>query len=113
MLSQLRPAVTMIALFTLLTGAILPPLFVQIGALVFPFQAGGSLIVQNGKVVGSALIGQSFTADKYFHGRPSALMGTDFGISLSSRACSAIRASVASNGIGGADVATGALPEAK
>jgi len=77
MLSQLRPAVTMIALFTLLTGAILPPLFVQVGAFVFPFQAGGSLIQKNGKIVGSAIIGQNFAAPKYFWGRPSALMGTD------------------------------------
>jgi potassium-transporting ATPase KdpC subunit len=77
MLSQLRPAVVMIALFTLLTGAILPPLFVQIGALVFPFQAGGSLVQKDGKIVGSAIIGQNFTAPKYFWGRPSALMGTD------------------------------------
>ena len=77
MLSHLRPAVTMIALFTLLTGAILPPLFVQVGAFVFPFQAGGSLIQKNGKIVGSAIIGQNFAAPKYFWGRPSALMGTD------------------------------------
>jgi K+-transporting ATPase ATPase C chain len=77
MLSQLRPAVTLIALFTLLTGAVLPTLFVGFGHLVFPFQAGGSLVVQNGKVVGSAIIGQNFVAPKYFHGRPSALSGTD------------------------------------
>jgi K+-transporting ATPase ATPase C chain len=77
MLSQLRPAVVMIAVFTLLTGAILPPLFVQFGALVFPFQAGGSLVEKNGKIVGSAIIGQNFTAPKYFWSRPSALMGTD------------------------------------
>jgi len=77
MLSQLRPAVTLIALFTLLTGGILPTLFVGFGYLAFPFQAGGSLVERNGKVVGSAIIGQNFTAAKYFHGRPSALMGTD------------------------------------
>jgi potassium-transporting ATPase KdpC subunit len=77
MLSHLRPAVTLIALFTLLTGAILPPLFVQIGALTFPFQAGGSLVQKDGKIVGSAIIGQNFTSPKYFWGRPSALMGAD------------------------------------
>jgi potassium-transporting ATPase KdpC subunit len=77
MLSHLRPAVTLIALFTLLTGAILPPLFVQFGAIAFPFQAGGSLVEHNGKIVGSAIIGQNFTTPKYFWGRPSALMGTD------------------------------------
>jgi K+-transporting ATPase ATPase C chain len=77
MLSQLRPAITLIAIFTLLTGVLFPLGFVGFGKLVMPYQAGGSLIVQNGKVIGSAIIGQNFTSDKYFHGRPSALMGTD------------------------------------
>jgi K+-transporting ATPase ATPase C chain len=77
MVSQLRPAITLIAIFTLLTGVLMPLGFVGFGKLVMPYQAGGSLIVQNGKVVGSAIIGQNFTSDKYFHGRPSALMGTD------------------------------------
>ncbi len=77
MLSQLRPAITLIAIFTLLTGVLLPLGFVGFGKLVLPYQAGGSLIVQNGKVVGSEIIGQNFASDKYFHGRPSALMGTD------------------------------------
>ena len=77
MLSQLRPAVVMIALFTLLTGAALPTLFVSFGQLAFPFQAGGSLLTAQGHVIGSAIIGQNFAAPKYFHGRPSALMGTD------------------------------------
>jgi K+-transporting ATPase ATPase C chain len=77
MLSQLRPAITLIAIFTLLTGVLLPLGFVGFGKLVMPYQAGGSLIVRNGKVIGSAIIGQYFTSDKYFHGRPSALMGTD------------------------------------
>lgn len=77
MLSHLRPAITLIALFTLLTGAILPPLFVQIGSLAFPFQAGGSLVQKDGKIVGSAIIGQNFASPKYFWGRPSALTGTD------------------------------------
>jgi K+-transporting ATPase ATPase C chain len=77
MIAQIRPVVVMITLFTLLTGFIFPLGFVAFGKLAFPYQAGGSLIQQNGKVVGSALIGQNFTSDKYFHGRPSALMGTD------------------------------------
>ncbi len=77
MLSHIRPAVSMIALFTLLTGVIFPLAFVGIGHAVFPFQAGGSLIVRNNQVVGSAMIGQNFTSAQYFHGRPSALMGTD------------------------------------
>jgi K+-transporting ATPase ATPase C chain len=77
MLSHLRPAIATIGLFTLITGAALPVLFVQAGAIAFPSQAGGSLITQNGRVIGSSLIGQNFTAPKYFHGRPSALMGAD------------------------------------
>ena len=77
MLSQLRPVVTLIAIFTLLTGAVLPWGFTGLGALAFPYQAQGSLIVRDGKIVGSSIIGQDFTSDRYFQGRPSALMGTD------------------------------------
>ncbi len=77
MLSQLRPVVTLIAIFTLLTGVILPWGFTGLGALAFPYQAQGSLIVRDGKVVGSSIIGQNFASDRYFQGRPSALMGTD------------------------------------
>ena len=76
-MSHIRPALCMNALFTLLTGVVFPLAFVGIGRAAFPFQAGGSLIVRHGQVVGSALIGQHFTSPKYFHGRPSALMGTD------------------------------------
>jgi K+-transporting ATPase ATPase C chain len=77
MLAQLRPAISLIALFTLLVGAALPTAFVGLGHLALPFQSGGSLIEKDGKVVGSALIGQNFTSPKYFWGRPSALMGAD------------------------------------
>jgi K+-transporting ATPase ATPase C chain len=77
MLSQLRPVLVMIALFTALTGIILPLGFTALGSVVFPKAAGGSLIVRDGKIIGSTLIGQNFTSDKYFQGRPSALMGTD------------------------------------
>ncbi len=77
MIAQLRPAIVMIALFTLVTGLLFPLGFVGLGSLAFPIQAGGSLILRGGKPVGSALIGQNFTSDKYFHGRPSALMGAD------------------------------------
>lgn len=77
MVAQFRPAIVMIAIVTVLTGIIFPLGFVGFGRLVLPFQAGGSLILRNGHVVGSAIIGQNFTSDGYFHGRPSALMGAD------------------------------------
>jgi K+-transporting ATPase ATPase C chain len=77
MLSHLRPALTLIAVFTLLTGVIMPLGFVGLGQMAFPVQARGSLMTRGGQVVGSALIGQNFTSAKYFHGRPSALTGTD------------------------------------
>ena len=77
MLTHLRPALTLILLFTLLTGVAFPLGFVELGHLVFPVQASGSLVMRGGQVVGSALIGQNFMGAGYFHGRPSALMGTD------------------------------------
>ena len=77
MLKQLRPAIVLIVIFTALTGVAFPLAFTAVGSALLPFQAGGSLIVRGGKVIGSAIIGQNFTSDKYFHGRPSALMGAD------------------------------------
>src|SRR5712691_2271231 len=68
MLRQIRPAIVMIIVMTVITG---------IAQLVFPRQANGSLIEKDGKVIGSELIGQNFTDDKYFHGRPSATTDTD------------------------------------
>ena len=72
MLSHLRPALVLLGLFTLLLGIVYPLAITGIAQTVFPSQANGSLITRDGAVVGSNLIGQSFTSDVYFHGRPSA-----------------------------------------
>jgi K+-transporting ATPase ATPase C chain len=71
MIAYLRPALTSLILFTLITGVAYPLVVTGIAQVVFPFQANGSLIVKDGKVVGSALIGQPFDEPKYFWGRPS------------------------------------------
>jgi potassium-transporting ATPase KdpC subunit len=72
MKDQLRPAFTIFALLTIITGIIYPLGLTGIAQLLFPHQANGSLIVMDGKVYGSKLIGQQFSAPKYFWGRPSA-----------------------------------------
>jgi potassium-transporting ATPase KdpC subunit len=72
MLSQLRPAIMVLVLLTLITGVAYPLVVTGIAQAVFPFQAQGSLVVKEGKVIGSALIGQPFDDPKYFWSRPSA-----------------------------------------
>ena len=77
MLNHLRPALVLTLAFTALCGLAYPLAMTGLAQALFPVQANGSLIIKNNRVVGSALIGQSFTSDSYFHGRPSATTDTD------------------------------------
>jgi K+-transporting ATPase ATPase C chain len=72
MLAQFRPAVLLVVILTLITGIIYPLAVTGIAQVLFPYQANGSLVVHDGQIIGSELIGQNFAAPQYFHPRPSA-----------------------------------------
>jgi K+-transporting ATPase ATPase C chain len=108
LIAQIRPALVLLILLSLLTGLVYPLAVTGIAQAAFPNQANGSLIEQDGQVVGSALIGQNFAGDNYFHSRPSAVGydaagsgGTNLGATSAALASDvAARASALSDGAG-------------
>lgn len=83
MLQHLRPTLVLLALFTVLTGIAYPLAITGLAQALFPHQANGSLVLRDGRVVGSELIGQNFGSARYFHGRPSATTPDPYNASAS------------------------------
>jgi len=77
MLNEIRPAIVFVVALTLISGLAYPLTMTGIAAVIFPYQSQGSLIEKDGKVIGSALVGQQFVDSRYFHGRPSATNAPD------------------------------------
>jgi potassium-transporting ATPase KdpC subunit len=77
MLREIRSTIVFVIALTLITGVLYPFAMTGLAQLLFPYQSQGSLVKRDGKVVGSALIGQEFTGDRYFHGRLSATVAPD------------------------------------
>lgn len=100
MLAHIRPALAMVGLFTALLGLAVPLGFTALAGAVFPGQAGGSLLERDGRVVGSALLGQNFASARYFQGRPSATTEADPDNAGSTRAAPYNAASSAASQLG-------------
>jgi potassium-transporting ATPase KdpC subunit len=79
-MKHIRPALVLTLLFVILTGFIYPGIVTVLGQVFFHDQANGSILTQNGQPIGSALIGQYWTSEKYFHGRPSATINPATGL---------------------------------
>src|ERR1700679_936307 len=77
MLREIRPAIVLLVLFSALTGLAYPLAITEVAQIALPYQANGSLLMKDGKPIGSALIGQLFKSDGYFHGRPPPTSDTD------------------------------------
>lgn len=100
MMKELKPALLMLVVLTVLTGIIYPLAVTGVAQLLFPRQAGGSLIEKDGTVVGSALIGQQFSGPHYFHGRPSATAPTPYNAANSGASNLAPSAKALVDGVG-------------